>query len=175
MEKINNKKTQLAAESETVTTPTIFWLDEKEQKKPAGCSLLLRLPCMLAELQQMIVQLPLGLHRHLPPVTRQAFRIAQLDQNLQLVVRKSKILVTTAARLFDFGDDGIGPGRKELKELCATGQSDVRFNVLQVLLEDEHVQLHAFAAMGIHGSNLAGVRHEHGIDKDAEAGDDESG
>lgn len=132
-----------------------------------------RLPQLPAQQHQLLIQGLFRLQRHLPALAGQLLRVAQLQQDLQLLIAVLQLLLV--ARLLDHGDDGVRPGHEEVKVARAARQHGVVLDVLEVLLDDEHVQLEAVAAVRVHGFDVEGVGDEEGVDEETETGDDEAG
>lgn len=115
---------------------------------------------MFAQLQQIIIHLPLRHDALIPPLTVQLRAMAQLDQTLQLLVAETQAL---ASCFLSSCNDGISSGEEHVVEACAAAEHRFGLDVLQVLLEDQDVQLHATAAISVHALDVRRVDDEEGV------------
>lgn len=118
----------------------------------------------------MIAQRPLRRQCHLAPGGSDALRIAQLHKHLQFLVTEAKVLAT---RLLGFRDDCIRALGEQAEEQRTATQRHVALDVLEVLLQHEDVELHAAAAVEVHGLDVGRIGHEELVEEKTEAGGDE--
>jgi len=131
------------------------------------------LPHVFAQLEQTIP--------HISPCNRAdtTFGIrdplaeTQLNQRLQFVICKF-LSVLFLFRFLRFLQYGLGTFHEEVVVVCSSREIGVWLNVLEILLQDEDVELHPAAAVGIHRRNHAGVSDEVCVDKKSETSTDKA-